>query len=390
MSSPKKPLYPPKLSAAKKAKMVVSTTIDSTHRSFLNEFIEDETVVESLVREREKLQKKKGGDVQRITEIDAQIKRLQQKKKNYYLSNSQYIFDYFETKKGIDDVTTTTPTPTIAAYSKKPSMKVFFKQKDDGDDTQAAHVDGAGAGERVMNPSNVQRYMQNVNDRSLDITQYMYSTDTCRFCKKGELYMIEDDGVILCNSCYHSSPTLIENDKPSYKEPPKEICFYAYRPLNHFKEILVQFQGKETTYIPQEVIDAMSMQIKKERIELSDLTYEKTKEMLKKLHYNKLYEHINYIKNRLGIPPPVMSQELEETLCKLFNETLTPYAKYCPPSRLNYLNYYYTLYKLCELLGERKYLEDLSLMKAREKRIEQDEVWKKICGELGWEFIPTP
>ena len=28
---------------------------------------------------------------------------------------------------------------------------------------------------------------------------------------------------------------LIENEKPSYKEPPKEVCFYAYKKINHFK-----------------------------------------------------------------------------------------------------------------------------------------------------------
>jgi hypothetical protein len=29
------------------------------------------------------------------------------------------------------------------------------------------------------------------------------------------------------------------------------------------------------------------------------------------------------------------------------------------------------------------------MLKDRDKRIEQDEIWKKICGELGWKFIPT-
>ena len=28
-------------------------------------------------------------------------------------------------------------------------------------------------------------------------------------------------------------------------------------------------------------------------------------------------------------------------------------------------------------------------LKDKEKRIEQDEIWKKICEELNWEFIPT-
>ena len=34
---------------------------------------------------------------------------------------------------------------------------------------------------------------------------------------------------------------LIENDKPSYKEPPKEVCFYAYKKINHFKDFLIVY-----------------------------------------------------------------------------------------------------------------------------------------------------
>ena len=29
------------------------------------------------------------------------------------------------------------------------------------------------------------------------------------------------------------------------------------------------------------------------------------------------------------------------------------------------------------------------MLKDREKRIEQDEIWKNICAELDWKFIPT-
>ena len=56
---------------------------------------------------------------------------------------------------------------------------------------------------------------------------------------------------------------------------------------------------------------------------------------------------------------------------------------------VNFLNYYYTAYKLCELLGEDKYLPDFPMLKDREKRIEQDEIWKKICEELNYTIIPS-
>ena len=100
---------------------------------------------------------------------------------------------------------------------------------------------------------------------------------------------------------------------------------------------------------------------------------------LKKLGYNKYYEHIPFIKDKLGIKPPVMTPELEESLCNLFMEIQGPYAKFCPDDRVNFLNYYYTVYKLCELLNQHHFLPYFPMLKDPVKRIEQDEIWKKIC-----------
>jgi hypothetical protein len=84
-----------------------------------------------------------------------------------------------------------------------------------------------------------------------------------------------------------------------------------------------------------------------------------------------------------------MTSELEETLCNLFTEIQVPYAKFCPEERVNFLNYYYTIYKLCELLNQKEFLPFFPMLKDREKIIEQDEIWKQICKELNWRFIPT-
>ena len=91
----------------------------------------------------------------------------------------------------------------------------------------------------------------------------------------------------------------------------------------------------------------------------------------------------------MGIPPMLIRQELEETLCNFFMEIQYPYAKYCPDYRVNFLPYYYVLFKLFELLDQTIYLEHIPMLKDREKLIEQDSIWKKICNELDWEFITT-
>ena len=103
------------------------------------------------------------------------------------------------------------------------------------------------------------------------MNDFVLPTDICNICNKGELIKVNHDGIIICNFCFTNYKYLVDNDKPSYKEPPKEVCFYAYKKINHFKEILSQFQGKETTQISAEVIETLKQQIKKERIDLDKL-----------------------------------------------------------------------------------------------------------------------
>lgn len=385
--------------AAKKIKVCkkYTTTLDGKHKEFVNEFDRDEyDIIPRLKEEREELENLveglrqiKNHDVEqemeykdRIQEITKTIKELKQKKTNYYLDNSKYIFEYFENKKNID---TTPADSTSNKVITNKSQLVFniFKVKHE------SPMDDFGAPtSETKNKDIVQKYLSNIDESFLDVNSFVKSTDVCQSCYKGEMIPLEDEGVLICNACAVSIPFLVENDKPSYKEPPKEVCFYAYKKINHFKEILAQFQGKETTQIPDDVIEQIQQQIKKERIELRDMTYAKTKEILKKLGFNKYYEHIAFIKNKLGITPPVFSPELEETLCNLFIEIQAPYSKTCPDYRVNFLNYYYVLYKFCELLGEERFLDEIPLLH-REKLIEQDETWKKMCKELDWEFIPT-
>ena len=38
---------------------------------------------------------------------------------------------------------------------------------------------------------------------------------------------------------------------------------------------------------------------------------------------------------------------------------------------------------------KKSFLPYFPMLKDPVKRIEQDEIWKKICKELHWEFVPT-
>jgi len=354
-----------------------SQSLDCKHEEFLQKFKKsDKYTLPELIEQRTSLIEQYRVDSSsldekldikdKVKEIEREINMLKQNKKKYLLNNCVHIFNYFENKKSISSGTGNTRT-----------LDEFFNIRD--------------SSENSINKSDstVQKYLSNVDPSHLDLESFMHPIDICRTCNKGELIPIDHEGIMVCNKCFCHVKFLIENDKPTYKEPPKEVCFYAYKRINHFREILAQFQAKETTLIPDEIIENIRQQIKKERLDIRTMTNKRTKDVLKKLKYNKYYEHIPFIKDKLGVRPPIMSPELEETLCNLFIDIQAPYAKYCPEDRVNFLNYYYTIYKLCELLNQTEFLPYFPMLKDREKRIEQDEIWKNICAELDWKFIAT-
>jgi hypothetical protein len=375
----------------------IKTTLDNKHNEIIKSFKHnEEVVIPKYLKQIEKLElmlnksKNKLELIDNINKYKNIIKSLKNKEKNYYLNNSKYIFDYFENKKNIST------NDTFENSDKNNIVKQFFSLNvsDELTDTISNEANNIKLKDenyiKINNNNFIDKYFNNIDSKYLNYDKFIYPSDICSVCKRGEMVYVESEGMSICSNCSNSIKYLIEIDKPSYKEPPKEVCFYAYKRINHLKEILAQFQAKESTNIPDEVFENIKNQIKKERISLNDLTNKKTKEILKNLGYNKYYEHIPFIKDKLGIRPPIMSAELEETLCNLFMELQKPYSKYCPKDRVNFLNYYYTLYKLCELLNERSFLPYFPMLKDREKRIEQDQIWKKICEDLGWKFIPIP
>ena len=362
-------------------------TIDEKHTKMVSNFNNlENTELPKLLEEKqnliEKLHHLKKGSAQiekimdiqdRISEIKIQIKQIKMEKKKYYLDNSKYIFQYFEEKKNIS---------TGGNLQNVSKLNNFFKIKS----AESPQVKPPPENKNIYH-----KYWKNVNNEILNVQDYIISTDICSFCRNGEMIPQDEDGIMVCNNilCGKFIPYIIDSCKPSNKEPPIEVSYTAYVRLNHFKEILSQFQAKETTQIPEEVIDLIRKRIKKERINMIELNYDKMREILRKLGLNKYFEHIQYINSIFGIKPPIMNEELYETLCVLFIEIQKPWSYFCPANRTNFFNYTYPLFQLCVLLDQTQYLPYIPLLKDRDKQIEADLIWKKICKYLDWVYYPT-
>jgi hypothetical protein len=297
---------------------------------------------------------------------------------NYYLSSGDIMLEYYQqiARKSSAPLQ---PMPTVritAAHTMGTFDKLF------------------SVAESALGPSRKKmfdEYMQRrgLSDGVAEAQDYKLS-EHCSDCNVAR-EEITSEGILVCPKCGSEEYALVVSDFPSFRDPPKERNNYAYKKQNHLNEILNQFQAKESTEIPEEVMSEVICEIRKRRIDnIALLTEQNIREILKKLNRNRYYEHAAHILSRLnGNPPPTITPEIEDKIRAMFQEVQAPYLLYCPDERRNFLSYSYIIYKFLELLELDEYKVHFQLLKSRDRLIQHDTIWKKICEYLQWEFIQS-
>lgn len=248
-----------------------------------------------------------------------------------------------------------------------------------------------------------QKKMELVDDynkvMNIYVPQNIYNFEK-EFCSKCNVAFIFDKGFVICSNCGYTTACLEPSGNLSYKEL-KDYNIkpqFTYMKITHFDDWLKRFQAKENTTISQEITDNILLELKKERInDLSSLTEDKMKRILKKLGYNKYYDHVVHIIHRLnGIPPLQLTQKIEEKLRQMFLQIQEPFEKHKPANRKNFLSYSYCLHKFFQILNLPEYTRYFTLLKSPDKLRQQDEIFRKIVKDMAesdktvnWVFIPS-
>jgi uncharacterized Zn finger protein (UPF0148 family) len=211
----------------------------------------------------------------------------------------------------------------------------------------------------------------------------------CPHCGSAGRSLVANEGYLVCPECDAVEFVMIESERPSYREAPREISYFCYKRQNHFQEWISQTQGREYTNIPDSVFDMILVELKKQKVtNVATLTPKKLKDVMRKLGLNKYYEHLQFLLNHLsGAPLARIPPELEAQLRRMFQQIQVPFMRHAPPNRRNFLSYSFCLHKMLQLLEHDDLLQHFPLLKSREKLHQQDLIWKAICEDLGWQWI---
>jgi len=203
------------------------------------------------------------------------------------------------------------------------------------------------------------------------------------------------DATMICTSCGTTTPYFEGGTRGlNYHEQVEYQSkrAFTYKRISHFIECLNASQAKQNTSIPDEVVAAITSEMKKHRIKPEDVTSVHIRGFLKRRGFAKYYEHVNYILSLINHTKQTsLPKHVEETLIKMFVATQHPFETVTDSDRVNFLRYNYIIYKMLEIIDETEYLHMFPLLKSRHKLIQHDQVWKRICEHptLQWPFIPT-
>ena len=394
---------------AKARPVARATTLEAHHQQKMKEFSTTRQTVGELEKALAGLEEKLGdlppaaafSDEWRqlsdsIDELRKKIKSIHadNQRLDYFLDVGDMLFQYFDAQESL-----ATGAVTVAAPIRMPTNSVLSYFAEPAQETKPKPVvrhkaSDISSTEGLNRDKMLDRYLAVVEPSAIKGGMMPGSGiepgwGSCPACDV-EMTFYQNESLLGCPRCGFEEFILIDSEKPSYKDPPREVTYFAYKKINHFNEWLAQFQAKENTDIPQDVIDAVMRELRKERIsDPKKVKKDKIRDVLHKLKLTKMYDHVQQIKNRIQqqMTMLTLNKEMEEKLQHMFKEIQPAFIKYCPANRSNFLSYPYVLYKLCQLLEMDEFLPCFQLLKSREKLYQQDQVWQKICQEMRWQFI---
>jgi len=230
----------------------------------------------------------------------------------------------------------------------------------------------------------VERYLQTMNG-----PRRYKKPNLGRICKKCNIPKLlnNQEGTFTCEICAEVEFVLMDPDKPSYNSG-SEQKNNTYRRINHCTEILNQSQGKESTDIDDELMADILEEINVRNImDLSTITKEDIKSILKSIGMSSKSEHATHIANKLnGIPIRTIPYHLIEIVKVMWKMIEEAWVKIKDVERKNFMNSSFLFHKIFELLDEPEEANKWSYL-APDKLKKYDVDWENICEFWNWAFI---
>jgi hypothetical protein len=228
----------------------------------------------------------------------------------------------------------------------------------------------------------------------------------CQGCKSSNIQ--EDVNMRVCGSCgMEISVLAIES---SFKDIDRVNITkkYKYDRISHFKDVVYQYQGKQTNTVPLKVVKGLKKELKSHGLVLpSGLTkVEKYKKVTPKhiFMFLKEIDARDYYTDCTLIHCIITGTKAPDISCvevQIIEDFKTLYRTYIElelyndiyqgitRKRKNFLNSQYVLFQLLKKYKYRCKKEEFNILKTRDRRLEHDDIYSKLSKHLKWPFTST-
>lgn len=207
-----------------------NNTLDTCHEKKLETFNKTYNNISSLEKELKKVQRNIKNEKDKNTLFDLKKKeknvksdifKINSKKEeiDYLVNTSEILFNYYDSVENKDNEQKV-KNINILDFFNKDITNIKSNQDLNRSDLLETYL--ASTDKNYIN-----------NNLSCEI-------DVCYYCNSKNINELSNDGILFCNDCHTVEYIITDNEKPGYKEPPKEISYFSYNRINHFKFIGVK------------------------------------------------------------------------------------------------------------------------------------------------------
>ena len=217
--------------------------------------------------------------------------------------------------------------------------------------------------------------------------------EQCSRCSSMSLVFDTPKATLSCEDCGNVVPWQ-DPCQRQWEDRLVRVHTGDYKRVNYFKTRLECVQAKERLDIDDDdnpIMPALRAEMVAQGYTPEKLTHHKVRVMLGTIRGgNTMYMHTQLLKVRLGGPqPPQMSPDQEARIIELFHDVERAFLETKDSDRQNIIGVPYLIFKLCEQEQYDDFLPEISMFVDEGKIRQHDEMFKRVCDFLGWEFYPT-
>ncbi len=215
--------------------------------------------------------------------------------------------------------------------------------------------------------------------------------EICSSCKTA--YTIDEKtSEFTCKGCGATEKMygVVFEDEQFFYQEGQRTKHGKYEPTKHCRFWVERIQAKESTEIPETVINKIKRCIRREKVWIDNISCESIRGYLKQLKISKYNNHIPLIRKTItGKEPPQFTEHELKLIFMYFGLVIQIFIRIKPSEKSNCPYHPFFIYKIVEQLlnkptdlDRKKEILSCIHLQSRDTLIENDKIWFAICDHI--------